>query len=258
MPSSPSGRVFGIGEGRGPDVPERAVRLLRHRSAGSVPFRGLHRGHRFMDLHWPEVCLIEMKAPHVPVETAHPRSTITGASHPTRERPARRPLDGDLLVPGVRDLGAGQVPDQARLCSSSPSCRTGTTHSRSWPVRRSSQPSSSTITSYEGGGGAVARVFQSLVGRSAAPPDEIQRFVLQTVWCMFAEDLGMLDNYPMQARSKSCPATRPGRRRDRALVPGAEPEGRPQPRGRLAEPPMSTASCSLDPPKWNSIAMRSN
>ncbi len=45
----------------------------------------------------------------------------------------------------------------------------------------------------------MALVFASLVERSAAPPDEMQAFILQSVWCMFAEDLGLLDGYPLQA-----------------------------------------------------------
>src|SRR5690606_13430778 len=37
--------------------------------------------------------------------------------------------------------------------------------------------------------GVIAQVFSSLVDRSAAPAGELQRFILQSVWCMFAEDL---------------------------------------------------------------------
>ncbi len=44
----------------------------------------------------------------------------------------------------------------------------------------------------------VTELYHRLADRSAAPVDELQRFVLQTVWCLFAEDLGMLDNYPLQ------------------------------------------------------------
>lgn len=47
--------------------------------------------------------------------------------------------------------------------------------------------------------GKVAQLFESLVDRSAAPVDEIQRFAMQSVWTMFAEDLGMLEGYPMQS-----------------------------------------------------------
>ena len=44
----------------------------------------------------------------------------------------------------------------------------------------------------------IAALYNSLADRSAAPPDEIQRFTMQLVWCLFAEDLGMLDGYPLQ------------------------------------------------------------
>jgi hypothetical protein len=45
---------------------------------------------------------------------------------------------------------------------------------------------------------AVTGLYHQLLDRSAAPVDELQRFVLQAVWCFFAEDLGMLDGYPIQ------------------------------------------------------------
>jgi len=44
----------------------------------------------------------------------------------------------------------------------------------------------------------VALAYHAMADRSAAPIDELQRFVLQSVWCMFAEDLGMLRDYPFQ------------------------------------------------------------
>jgi hypothetical protein len=45
----------------------------------------------------------------------------------------------------------------------------------------------------------VAECFHLLADRRAAPGPELQRFVLQSVWCMFAEDLGMLAGFPFQA-----------------------------------------------------------
>ena len=45
----------------------------------------------------------------------------------------------------------------------------------------------------------ISSLYHSLADRGAAPVDELQRFVLQTVWCLFAEDLGMLDGYPLQS-----------------------------------------------------------
>ena len=45
----------------------------------------------------------------------------------------------------------------------------------------------------------VALVYRSLIDRVAAPADEIQRFIMQAVWCLFAEDLGMLEGWPLQS-----------------------------------------------------------
>lgn len=44
----------------------------------------------------------------------------------------------------------------------------------------------------------VALLYQSLKDRGAAPPDEIQRFTMQCVWTMFAEDLDMIGGRPLQ------------------------------------------------------------
>lgn len=46
---------------------------------------------------------------------------------------------------------------------------------------------------------AVAAVYQSLKDRAAAPLDEIQRFTIQSVWVLFAEDLAMITGYPFQS-----------------------------------------------------------
>lgn len=45
---------------------------------------------------------------------------------------------------------------------------------------------------------AVALLYQSVKDRAAAPLDEIQRFVMQSVWTMFAEGLQILGGYPFQ------------------------------------------------------------
>jgi len=44
----------------------------------------------------------------------------------------------------------------------------------------------------------VGRLYTDLGAREAAPPETLSRFVLQLVWCLFAEDLGMLEGHPVQ------------------------------------------------------------
>ena len=43
--------------------------------------------------------------------------------------------------------------------------------------------------------GLVTRLYHRLAERRAAPLDELRDFVLQSVWCMFAEDLRQLDGH---------------------------------------------------------------
>ena len=44
----------------------------------------------------------------------------------------------------------------------------------------------------------VAELYQALLERKAAAPETLRSFVLQIVWCLFAEDLGMLEGHPVQ------------------------------------------------------------
>ena len=44
----------------------------------------------------------------------------------------------------------------------------------------------------------VAELYHALLGREAAAPETLRAFVLQVVWCLFAEDLGMLEGHPVQ------------------------------------------------------------
>ncbi|MET7947697.1 DNA methyltransferase [Micromonospora sp. NPDC005324] len=45
---------------------------------------------------------------------------------------------------------------------------------------------------------SVAKVYQDLLDREAAPPESIQRFILQMVWLFFAEDYGMIEGRPTE------------------------------------------------------------
>lgn len=41
-------------------------------------------------------------------------------------------------------------------------------------------------------------LYRLLNNRGAHTPDELQRFILQTVWCLFASSLGMLPGQPVR------------------------------------------------------------
>lgn len=44
----------------------------------------------------------------------------------------------------------------------------------------------------------VGDLYQTLVARRAAAPETLRAFVMQLVWCFFAEDLGMLEHKPVE------------------------------------------------------------
>ena len=158
----------------------------------------------FMDLHWPEICIFEMKAPakdftagRIQVErywreSSDPEKDIGAArwvvlcsfqrfeiwepgrfpskprvSFDLEELPDKYDVLGFLVGPNVEPSFTEHYREMTKEAAK-----------------------------------CVSQVYHSLKDRSAAPADELQRFVLQSVWCMFAEDLGMLDHYPFQSTVK--------------------------------------------------------
>ncbi len=155
----------------------------------------------FMDMFWPGHALVEMKAPGKADNLEH--------AQPQAERYWRASEAVDGSYDAVRYVV---------LCSFS--------RLLVWDMRRPSRPAANLRLEdlpekYEAllflagesveasfvehhreltreAAASVATLYQSLVVRSAAPVDEIQRFTMQSVWAMFAEDLHLLEGYPFQ------------------------------------------------------------
>jgi len=155
----------------------------------------------FMDLHWPGVLIVEMKAPTVELEKARDQRQRywLESSNPTEGIPAARWViacnfrEFEIWEPG-RFPGAArarftlaELPDRydALLFLQSETIE---------PVFAEHRRELTTDAARH-----IADLYTSLADRAAAPIDEIQRFTMQLVWCLFAEDLGMLDGYPLQA-----------------------------------------------------------
>jgi hypothetical protein len=155
----------------------------------------------FMDLHWPGVLIVEMKAPTVEVEKARDQRQRywLESSNPEAGIPAARWViacnfrEFEIWEPG-RFPGAArarftlaELPDRydALLFLQSETIE---------PVFAEHRRELTTDAARH-----IADLYTSLADRAAAPIDEIQRFTMQMVWCLFAEDLGMLDGYPLQA-----------------------------------------------------------
>lgn len=155
----------------------------------------------FMDLHWPGVLIVEMKAPSVDLakaaeqrqrywlESSNPEENVQAARWVVacnfREfevwEPGRFPK-----APRAR-FALDELPDRydALLFLQSETIE---------PVFAEHRRELTTDAARH-----IADLYQSLADRGAAPIDEIQRFTMQVVWCLFAEDLGMLDGYPLQS-----------------------------------------------------------
>lgn len=171
------------------------------RMAVGAKFEDFKTSAGFMDLHWPGVCIVEMKAPN---------SDLRAAQFQV-ERYWRESADFDADAPAARWVvlcsfqkfeiwEPGRFPTRARITLdlaelpdrydalgflAGPNVEPNFTEHYRELTKEAAK--------------VVAHVFHSLKDRSAAPPDDLQRFILQSVWCMFAEDLGMLDGYPFQS-----------------------------------------------------------
>lgn len=161
-------------------------------------FEFYSQGAGFMDLHWPEVCLVEMKRSTVPVHTAQSQAERywRASADPERDRSAVR----FIVICNFRDLQVWdfhrnpnqpaitmplmELPDRYEalaFLAGSVLEPNFTEHYRELTAEATK---------------SVAEVYHSLRDRAAAPPTEIHRFILRSVWCMFAEDLLLLDGYP--------------------------------------------------------------
>jgi hypothetical protein len=155
----------------------------------------------FMDLHWPGICIIEMKAPNRDVSVAREQvRRYWGESSDLEQhiQAARWVVIStfrrfEIWEPGkypnqpVASLSLTELPDRYDVLAflSGPNVEPSfAEHHRRLTTQAARQ---------------VALVYRSLIDRVAAPADEIQRFIVQAVWCLFAEDLGMLEGWPLQS-----------------------------------------------------------
>lgn len=166
-------------------------------------FGSRDKGSGYMDLHWPEVCIVEMKAPPVGRSDSRWDKAVAQALEYWRNSadikrgiPAPRFLvicsfhRFEVWEPGrfpnapIDEFSIEELPD----------------HYGSFNFFASREPD-------VGGPGqqlsaeaaqCLADVYFMLLDRQAADPDTLRRFILQATWCLFAEDLGMLPGKPVE------------------------------------------------------------
>ena len=156
----------------------------------------------FMDLHWPEICIFEMKAPSRAKTLHQAREQVMKywqmSADSAHDRRAARYVvlcafqRFEIWEPGGYpneprlSFDIEELPDRYEsLLFLAPA---NLPPSFADHYRELTTEAASTI----------AALYQSLKDRGAAPLDEVQRFTMQSVWSMFAEDLGILEGFPLQ------------------------------------------------------------
>lgn len=162
-----------------------------------------HRpGAGFMDLHWPEWCIVEMKAPSRANRLSDDYKQVfdywlSSADDSEGKAAARYVVLCAFHRFEVWEPGRFPRSPRASFTLEDLPDRYDALAFLSGPgVEASFVEHHRALT--KDAAETVALLFESLLDHAAAPIDEAQRFIMQTVWTLFAEDLGMLDGYPLQ------------------------------------------------------------
>jgi hypothetical protein len=172
------------------------------RRAVGARFEDARTANGIMDMHWPGVCIVEMKAPSQADKLPAHREQALGYWHssddPAQDRAAPRWVvlcafqrfevwEPGRFPSGPRaDFTLQELPQEYEKLL----FFTGTDQE---PLFGTSFKALTTEAAK-----VVTDLYQVLLERKAAAPETLRSFVLQVVWCLFAEDLGMLEGHPVQ------------------------------------------------------------
>lgn len=152
------------------------------------------QGTTFLDLLWPRVCVIEMKAPSETSRLASHRSQVLDYWRDAAEPGKNVPSPRWVVLCSFRKLEIwepGAYPGEPRLVLDL--------------IDLPDQYDALLFLAgdepvFTGGQAALTReavvhlvdLYEQLQNRVAAEPDVLRDFLLQSVWCLFAEDLGQI------------------------------------------------------------------
>lgn len=155
----------------------------------------------FMDLHWPGICIFEMKAPHIGVSEA--RTQVKRYWEESADDATDVPAARWVVLCNFHDFEIwepGRFPKAPRASftlEELPSRYESLMFLAGTDQRPNFAQLHKELTTQAAD--KVGEVYRSLIDRAAAPPDEIQRFAMQSIWTMFAEELGLLTGAPFQS-----------------------------------------------------------
>ncbi|MEU3456367.1 DNA methyltransferase [Micromonospora sp. NPDC006766] len=172
----------------------------RDRKDAGAAFEDAHSSTGIMDLHLPGQLIVEMKAPKETARLAQHRKQALDYWHNSADVTAGRPAPRFVVLcsfqrfeiwePGkypnapLMAFALAELPDRYESLM---------VLAGDEPLFHYSSKGLTTVAAV-----AVAKVYQGLLDREAAPPESIQRFILQMVWLFFAEDYNMIEGRPTE------------------------------------------------------------
>ncbi len=164
-------------------------------------FGSRDEGSGFMDLYWPDVVIVEMKAPKESRRLDQHRAQALDYWRNSADQKTGVAAPPYLVLCSIKQFEIwqpGKFP---------------TAPVDSFPLSELSDRAEALLflagrKPIFGGPGAhvtaqaaehMVSLYFSLLDRRAAEPEELRRFVVQTVWTLFAEDIGLLEGKPLES-----------------------------------------------------------
>ncbi len=158
-------------------------------------------GSGFMDLYWQDVVIVEMKAPNQSRRLDQHRAQALDYWRNSSDPEKGIAAPPYLVLCSIRQF---EIWEPGRF----PNSPVDSFSLNELPDRAESLLFLAGRKPLFGGPGAavteqaaqhMVELYFSLLERKAAPPAELRRFVVQTVWTLFAEDIGILEGKPLES-----------------------------------------------------------
>ena len=158
-------------------------------------------GSGFMDLYWQDVVIVEMKAPNQSRRLDQHRAQALDYWRNSSDPEKGIAAPPYLVLCSIRQF---EIWEPGRF----PNSPVDSFSLTELPDRAESLLFLAGRKPLFGGPGAavteqaaqhMVELYFSLLERKAAPPAELRRFVVQTVWTLFAEDIGILEGKPLES-----------------------------------------------------------
>lgn len=172
------------------------------RRESGARFEDARTANGIMDMHWPGVCIVEMKAPSQTNKLADHRKQALDYWHSSDDPIEGRPAPPYVVLCSFKRFEIwepGRFPSAPRTDFTLEELPDG--YERLLFLAGTDEEPLFGVTYKElttDAAKVVAELHRVLVQRGAAAPETLRAFVLQIVWCLFAEDLGMLEGHPVQ------------------------------------------------------------